>query len=279
MVELQSHKTAGYGWLPDLPDMRDLKYTAAPATVAALPPSVDLRKQFPVEAYRQGRIGSCTANAIAAAFEFDLIRQHAPDFVPSRLFIYYNERRIERRVGFDSGAMIRDGVKSVAKLGVCPEDEWPYDDTPPPSEGQAWPAGARAGQKPPTPCFDHARQHRVISYERVDRSLNQLKGCLAEQFPFIFGFTVYESFESETVARTGVVPMPAGSERTLGGHAVLAMGYDDGEQRFLVRNSWGPEWGIRGYFTMPYDYLTGPGARDFWTLRIVLGDQSSSVHT
>ena len=86
----------------------------------------------------------------------------------------------------------------------------------------------------------------------------------------MFGFTVYESFESQEVAKTGVVPMPAPGEQVVGGHAVLAVGYDDSAQTFMVRNSWGTGWGQAGYFTMPYAYLTTRGlSSDFWTIRIV----------
>ena len=270
MQELHRRKRAGYGWVPDLPDARDHLYASRPATLGALPSSVDLRDRCPALVYDQGRIGSCTANAIAGAFEFDLLKQELPDFMPSRLFIYYNERSIEGTVGTDSGAMIRDGVKSMAKLGVCPEDEWKYDDTPPQSDGGPWPDGARAGQEPSQQCYTDALNNKVASYQRVVRSLSQFKGCLAEGYPFVFGFTVYESFEGDTVSKTGVVPLPAPDEQVLGGHAVLAVGYDDADQRFLVRNSWGAGWGMAGYFTMPYAYLTERSlSSDFWTLRTV----------
>jgi C1A family cysteine protease len=97
-----------------------------------------------------------------------------------------------------------------------------------------------------------------------------MKGCLASGYPFIFGFTVYESFESEEVARTGRAPMPGGVERAIGGHAVVAVGYEEAHQRFLVRNSWGDGWGMKGYFTIPYTYLLQPDlSRDFWTIRLV----------
>jgi len=100
--------------------------------------------------------------------------------------------------------------------------------------------------------------------------LNQMKGCLASGYPFVFGFTVYESFESQHVVTTGVVSMPAAGEKVLGGHAVVAVGYDDTTQRFIVRNSWGPGWGKGGYFTMPYAYLTDSNlSDDFWTVRLV----------
>jgi C1A family cysteine protease len=97
-----------------------------------------------------------------------------------------------------------------------------------------------------------------------------MKGCLASGYPFVFGFTVYESFEGAVVRQTGHAPMPAPRERAIGGHAVMAVGYDDARQWFLVRNSWGPRWGMAGYFTLPYSYLIQAVlSKDFWTIRIV----------
>ena len=265
----RTRRTSKYGWRPDIPDARDHLYSAPQIALAALPPSVDLVSGCP-PVYDQGRIGSCTANAIAAAFEFDLIKQQLPDFRPSRLFIYYNERAIEGSVQYDSGAQIRDGMKTVAKLGVCPEEEWAYDDTPPPSEDAPFPDGARDGQRPSDQCYQDATAHRATTYRRVLRDLDQMRGCLAAGYPFVFGFTVYDSFESEKVSKTGVVPMPQPDEQVLGGHAVLAVGYDDSTQAFTVRNSWGEGWGRSGYFLMPYPYLTTRGlASDFWTMRVV----------
>ena len=122
-------------------------------------------------------------------------------------------------------------------------------------------------QRPPDQSYQEALKHQVTSYQRVPQLLNQIKGCLAHGFPVVFGFTVYDSFESEEVAKTGVVPMPAPGEQVLGGHAVLAVGYDDATQRFLVRNSWGDGWGQGGYFTMPYTYLVDRQlASDFWAI-------------
>ncbi|HET7421025.1 MAG TPA: C1 family peptidase [Candidatus Dormibacteraeota bacterium] len=245
-----------YGWIPDVPDQRDHLYAAPPQYLAALPPRTDLRAKCP-PVYDQGQLGSCTANAIAAAVEFERLKQKLPDFTPSRLFIYYNERVIEGTVQSDSGAMLRDGIKSVASDGVCPEPEWPYDI-------------AKFTRKPTAACYRDAKLDRAVQYQSILQDLNQMKGCLASGYPFVFGFTVYESFESATVRKTGHAPMPGWRERPVGGHAVMAIGYDDSRQWFLVRNSWGSGWGLKGYFTLPYPYLIQNGlAKDFWTIRLV----------
>jgi C1A family cysteine protease len=246
-----------YGWIPDLPDGRDHLYSAPQPTLMALPPSADLRPQCPA-VLDQGQLGSCTANAIANAHLFDQLKeQAATPFVPSRLFIYYNERVMEHSVGRDSGAMLRDGIKSIAQLGVCPEAAWPY-------------VVARFAEAPPASCFQMALDHQAISYQRVLQNLTQMKGCLASGYPFVFGFSVYESFESERVAATGIVPLPGSEEAVVGGHAVIAVGYDDAQQRFTAMNSWGARWGLQGFFTIPYAYLTDPNlSADFWTVRVV----------
>ena len=255
--DIRVHSIKRYGWTPDLPDARDHMYAAPVAMMAALPTKVDLRPNCPPP-YDQGQLGSCTGNAIAGAVQFEREKQHlTPDFVPSRLFIYYGERVIEGTVGTDSGAQIRDGIKVVANQGVPPETDWPYDI-------------AKFAQKPPPKAFADALHDRAVSYSRLSQSLSQMKGCLASGYPFVFGFTVYDSFESQQVAQTGVVPMPAAGESVLGGHAVMAVGYDDSQQRFIVRNSWGANWGMKGYFTMPYAYLTERNlSSDFWTVRLV----------
>ena len=251
------YKIQRYGWIPDLPDARDHLYAAPAAVMTALPPKVDLGPQCP-PVYDQGQLGSCTANAIGAAIQFDRMKQNlSPNFVPSRLFIYYNERVMEGTVSTDSGAQIRDGIKSVDKQGACPEPDWPYDIT-------------KFAARPPRADYREALHDRAASYSRLVQNANLLKGCLASGYPFVFGFTVYESFESQEVARSGVVPMPSSGEKILGGHAVLAVGYDDSTQRFIVRNSWGTGWGMSGYFTMPYQYVTDSNlADDLWTIRLI----------
>jgi C1A family cysteine protease len=217
---------------------------------------VDLRPHCP-PVYDQGQLGSCTANSIGGAIQFEQIKQKLKDFVPSRLFIYYNERVMENTVNSDSGAQIRDGMKVVAKQGAPPEADWPYDI-------------AKFEEKPPTVAYTDGSKNRVLSYQRISRVLNQYKGCLASGYPFVFGFTVYDSFESAAVAQSGHASMPQPGEQVVGGHAVLAVGYDDKHQRFIVRNSWGADWGMAGYFTLPYQYLLESNlSDDFWTVRLV----------
>ncbi|MBV9009597.1 MAG: C1 family peptidase [Verrucomicrobia bacterium] len=248
--------TVAYGWIPDVPDHRDYQYAPPRRLLRALPLRVDLRQHCP-PVYQQGRLHSCTAHAIAAAIEFDQIKEsRSRRFMPSRLFIYYNERAIERSINSDSGAQIRTGIKAVAKRGVCGEHLWRYH-----------PAQFR--EKPRPRCYRDAKRHPAVTYHRVQRALANLKACLASGHPFVFGFTVYESFHSEKVKRTGRASMPRPHEKMHGGHAVLAVGYDEHEGRVIARNSWGKKWGMAGYFTLPFEYFTNHHlSADFWTLRI-----------
>src|SRR3979411_1754652 len=178
----QPREIRRYGWIPDGPDQRDHLYSAPPRYLKALPPSTDMRAKCP-PVYNQGELGSCTANAIAGAIEFDRMKQKLSDFVPSRLFIYYNERVIEGTVTIDSGAMLRDGIKSVASDGVCPEPEWPY-------------VIENFTTKPPARAYKDAVLDRAVSYQSLVQDLNQMKGCLASGYPFIFGCTVDERLET-----------------------------------------------------------------------------------
>ena len=256
----------GYGWRHQNPDARDKVYAARLS--AAPPAECDLRPEMP-PVYDQGQLGSCTGNAIAGAMEYERDRQGLSDFVPARLFIYYNERAMEGTVSSDSGAVIRDGIKVVNSDGVCPETLWPYD------------TGMFA-VKPPKRCYVAALTDRLVQYEAV-QTLADLKDAISSKLAVVFGFTVYESFESPQVAQTGVLPMPdVQTESTVGGHAVVAVGYSDPKGHVIVRNSWGPSWGAAGYFYMPYQYMTGSAtnsdsapingaylASDFWALELV----------
>lgn len=243
-----------YTWNPDLPDQRDYQFTAS--ITGSLPTSTDLRKAMP-PIYDQGNLGSCTANSVAGAAEFLLKKEKKSDFMPSRLFIYYNERMIEGTINQDSGAALRDGVKVLNKYGVCDELIWPYKIS-------------KFKNKPTNTCYTKALLNEAVSYSRITNSVNDMKSCLAQGYPFMFGFTVYDSFESAAVAKTGIVPMPSKTEKVLGGHAVLAVGYDDSKQWFIVRNSWGSGWGDKGYFYMPYQYISNSNlVDDRWVVTVL----------
>jgi C1A family cysteine protease len=267
-----------FGWVRDALDPRDRVFSAPLAKLQALPPSVDLVAEVPdlfPEVYDQGRIGSCTGNAIAGAVQFERRKQNKQnpdpafqDFVPSRLFIYYYERLKEKTVPLDAGAQIRDGMKTIAQLGVCPEADWPYDDTPADNETHLFPPGAKDAMLPNINANKAAKGVTAISYWRINQSLSQLKGCLADGYPFVFGFNIYDTIYDEDGQPKTTFPLPSTADRQLGGHAVLAVGYDDGTQCFKLRNSWGPNVQANGYFFMPYAYLTDANqSSDFWTLR------------
>ena len=245
------------GWIPDTPDHRDYMLTLPPM-VADLPSTVDLRvNDGPV--FDQGSLGSCTGQATAGAYMHNLKKQSEPFFIPSRLFIYYQGRKALRTIKEDSGAMLRDCIKSVHRDGVCDEDHWPY-------------VIASFTKRPSRKSYKQAKKHQSTSYSRVPRSLDGFKSCLAAGLPFVFGFAVYESFMTREVAKTGTMSWPSKEEKSYGGHAVLCVGYDDSLEggRFIVKNSWSDKWGDKGYFYMPYEYLTGRGlADDFWVIQTV----------
>jgi len=244
-----------FGWKRDLPDHRDFRFKiSAPKPVPAF---VDLRALCP-PVYNQGNIGSCTANALGAAFQYEEIKQGRDNFIPSRLFIYYNERAMEGSINEDAGAMIRTGIKTMVKDGVCPEINWQYVEN-------------KFKIKPCNCAYKIALDNQVLEYLRISpHTLQSVKECLADGYPIAFGFMIYESMMTQEVARTGYVPVPNASERPVGGHAVMAVGYDDSKKALLVRNSWGNAWGIGGYFYLPYWYITTLNASaDYWTIRLV----------
>jgi C1A family cysteine protease len=239
-----------YNCKKDHQDPRDFKFAASHYGILPLPASVDLRlKMSPV--VEQGKLGSCTANAIASGLkEYLLLKTGEALIRLSRLFLYYFERELEGTIDEDSGAEIRDGMKVLQKIGVCPEVLWPY-------------VIQIFDKKPSKQADKAAAQYKISAYHRIE-DLDELKVALSEDHPVVFGFEVYESFESDQVAKTGIVSLPAADEHLLGGHAVLAVGYDDSKGWVIVRNSWGETWGDQGNFYMPYDVFNKL-VMDMWT--------------
>lgn len=232
----------------DNPDERDFRFE--PRTVP--PASADLRS-YCDSAYNQLPLKSCSANAISAALSLLGRKAGTPIVPPSRLFLYYNSRVLEGDTATDDGVTLRNAIKAAAKPGVCPESLWPYDP-------------AQFAAKPPQSAYDGIST-RALSYFRIDRELHALKSCIAEGYPFVFGINAYEQ-GFFAAAHSGQLEMPATTDTLMGGHAVLAVGYDDTTQRFTVLNSLGATWGTQGFFTIPYAYLMDDKlSYDFWTIR------------
>lgn len=239
----------------DTEDLRDKIFRSTQfKSKTVLPKSVDLRTGCSA-IVDQGKLGSCTANAIASGLR-EYWEEQAGKLIPlSRLWLYWQERNIEGSVNEDAGAEIRDGMKVLQQLGCAPEADWPYDIT-------------KFTQTPPAKATADAVPFKVTEYHRVT-ALTTLKAALAEGYPVVLGFDVYESFESDQVAKTGIIPLPNPGERLLGGHAVLAVGYkDDAKYKtngfVICRNSWGEGWGDKGYFYLPYSYFA-KYVSDMWT--------------
>jgi C1A family cysteine protease len=260
------------GWIPDIPDGRDYdlshpKVRAALEAIEenrngqllslgasrALPTSADLRQGMsPIE--DQGQLGSCTANAAVGAVEYLYLKGCHELLDLSRLFLYKATRKLLGWQG-DSGAYIRSTLKALATFGVPPESYWPYDTTGFDVEPDAF-------------VYQMASNFKALTYARLDENgsdgaatLERVKKALADGFPVAFGFPVYNSIQMD-----GQIPYPTANDTLLGGHAVLAVGYDDAAGILLIRNSWGPDWGKAGYGFMPYQYVTDQLAADFWTL-------------
>lgn len=213
-----------------------------------LPLIIDLRSKFPLP-YDQGNLGSCTANAICS-----LLSYNDKNFIGSRLFLYYNERLLENHVLDDSGATLEDGIESLSTFGICNELDWTYDIS-------------KFAIKPPEQCYINALENKTSDVNNLNNDMNSMKTSLINGIPFVVGIQVYSSFESIYVAKTGFVPLPKKYDTYLGGHAVTVVGYNDNKQCWIVRNSWGINWGSKGYFHLPYSYLTNDNlASDLWCI-------------
>lgn len=243
------------GWLPDTPDIRDLTFDEIKPQLPIIPRIVDFRQEMP-EVWEQGYTSSCTSQCLSAALMHEREKQNEiPRFIPSRLFIYYNTRVLEDTVNSDAGAYIRSSIKTVVKTGFCDEKLWPFDVN-------------KILKQPPKIAYSKATLYKLLKYYRINNNnLDHLKLCLAAGYPFIFGSAIYDSFYNAD-SNGGFVPMPSRRDVMQGGHAMLACGYNDDTKMFVIRNSWGVNCGDRGYYYLPYDYVTNTNiSDDFWTIR------------
>jgi C1A family cysteine protease len=251
---------------PDKPDARDytvtypkenalLKLVKGPST----PDYVNLSQDM-TAVYDQSSLGSCTAQAVCAAHQYlQYTNKRERSIFPSRLYIYYFTRKAAGNALVDSGATIRDTLKTLGGRGACTEGDWPYNI-------------ANFAIEPPISTHKDAYKNRIKVYARIQQNQEQIEKCLAEGYPIIFGFMVYSSFyDKNGVTKTGYAKMPnLKSETRLGGHAVLMIGYDRTNKRFLCRNSWGFKFGLNGNFWMPYNYVLNRDlAFDFWSVRSI----------
>lgn len=235
----------------DSVDLRDYIYKAK--IVQKLPEKVDMRAKMP-PVVDQSKLGSCTTNAIVSGLrQFLRIKNGESNAVLSRLYLYWHEREVEGTLGTDAGAEIRTGMKLLKNLGVCPEKDFPY-------------VISTYNDKPSADAEAHAAEFKIKEYSRVT-DLTMLKTALAEGYPVVFGFMVYSSFKSPEATETGWVSLPQEGEELLGGHAVLAVGYDDFREVVICRNSWGRTWGDHGYFYLPYDFWAYNLVDDMWTAK------------
>ncbi len=219
------------------------------APMGVLPMSVDLRNIAKVQIYDQGQTGSCSANAVCAAYSMLGVIHLKQPINLSRLFVYYNSRIMDGTQGTDAGAHLYNSFRTMQLSGCCLEYMWPF-----------YPSILTI--RPPAICYQEALKHCTEQQNtQLDpwNLLNSIKQCLANNLPVVIGVLVYSSFESHAVATTGYVPMPnIHSEVLLGGHALVAVGYDDSRGLVIVQNSWGNTWGDKGYGYLPYAFISDP---------------------
>lgn len=250
-----TRKLAGYRFRA--PNSAAKRYAAGEGSVKKLPPKVDLRP-FLTTVENQGQLSSCVANAVAGAYEY-LVKRHQDDaaYDVSRLFVYYNARAKQGAVDEDGGSVIADAIQSLREEGACSETTWPYEE------------GA-VNRKPSKAAYDEAKKFLVEDMQLVPVKLEAWKSALAEGYPIIFGISLYKSFDQQK--KKGLVPTPSSKEASReshGGHSMLCVGYSDPDQVFIVRNSWGEDWGDKGYCYISYDYLMNSKYNDgdAWIIR------------
>lgn len=247
-IPVRDHKW--YGYRRDARDDRDIMFTPHPGQV--VPAAIDLRDHCP-PVMDQGPYGSCTAHGITGALRYGFLKTGQADTPLSRMMLYADERIREGTFPADAGAEIRDGIKSTQVEGIAVEKLWPYQ--------------ASKMKTKPTPAVYKAAVKFKFKYSRVEVDVDHLRAAIAAGWPVVVGIDVYESFESDAVSKTGVVPMPVSGDKNIGGHCMYAVGYGQKPDHFTVRNSWNTDWGDHGDCYIPYGYLgsTKYGS-DYWTI-------------
>jgi C1A family cysteine protease len=246
---METENKKGMGWVKQAHDSRDIKYAYSNKRFKK---KIDLRCYDPA-IYNQNQLGSCSAHAFSAAIESTQNRNATSAHIaPSRLFMYYVSRKLEGTINEDAGAILRDVCKAININGFVAEKDYPYIE--------------KKFAKDPGIDVCRLAQMKNIKYHAVDQNLTAMFHCLSSGKPIVIGFSVYSNIDK--VGKDGVLSMPDTTKDTFnGGHAVLVVGYDQDKKHFIVRNSWGTDWGDKGYFYMPFDYLLNPSlAADFWTV-------------
>lgn len=267
---MQERTNRGFGWRPDIPDFRDKLYRASKDTAVALAPALLIPDSRLPPVFDQGQTSSCVGNSTSVMATY-VTKQ----IVRSRLFIYFEARRLIGETKSDEGCYIRDGIKVLANIGAPSEKTWAFNTK-------------NVLLEPNAASTQEASTHKVAKYMRL-QSRQDFRSCIAEGYPFVTGFTVYNNFMSDQVANTGVLQLPNASEKMQGGHAICVVGYDSNFKKsrwgvwarnkglpdsqipndvYLIRNSWGSEWGYHGNFAIDAKYLENPNmSDDAWTIR------------
>jgi hypothetical protein len=249
-----------YGWVPDVPDFKALRYTFRPKGI--IRPPVVYNIVTPVK--NQLTLGSCGPHAVTEHLEAVMFQNNMANRVklsPLAAYEFYGEKT--GTVGVDGGVSINLLFQVLAQTGVPTEQSWPYD-------------LAKFGVAPPQAVRDEALHHKILSYHPILGGREYQLACLAEGYGFVCGISVYESFESDYVEQTGIVPIPDRREKFMGGHAIYVWGYNEDLGGYWCQNSWG-EWGCqapttseRGFFFLPLEYLDPDRylSSNFWTIRV-----------